>query len=57
MISRRILIPYTRIHINTQAYIHAITSTRPKVQYRVGIDAKGIFPFLQVRRRNWLILV
>lgn len=32
-----------------QAYIHAITSTRPKVQYRVGIDAKGLFPFLQVR--------
>ena len=32
----------------TRAYIHAITSTRPKVQYRVGIDAKGLFPFLQI---------
>ncbi|GAB5030401.1 retinol retinaldehyde reductase [Nannochloropsis oceanica] len=31
-----------------RAYIHATTSTRPKVQYRVGIDAKGLFPFLQI---------
>jgi len=31
-----------------RAYVHAITSTRPKVQYRVGIDAKGLFPFLQI---------
>ena len=31
-----------------RAYVHAITSARPKVQYRVGIDAKGLFPFLQI---------
>ena len=31
-----------------RAYVHAITSTRPKAQYRVGIDAKGLFPFLQI---------
>ena len=28
--------------------MHALTSTRPKIQYRVGIDAKALFPFLQI---------
>lgn len=28
--------------------MHAVTSTRPRVQYRVGVDAKFIFPWTQI---------
>ena len=31
-----------------QAYMHAVTCTRPRIQYRVGIDAKYLFPWLQI---------